>query len=161
MPPLTLATLAAQLAIALHARTRDNGDTFIRLADGSPEWMRDVIRVAHADYGTMLPDDYRYSLIQSLADELADTDDADTVDDLRDRLDAHVYIYTVDLTRWLASAVIRVDYVDAVLKEYGPAADCFSLLQQAQLHEIESTFDQLVTALEEELARQLADAEAE
>jgi hypothetical protein len=50
---------------AFETRKRDNGDKYVALKDGSPEWMTDVCHKAHGD---MLPDDWRYSFISEAVD---------------------------------------------------------------------------------------------
>ncbi len=53
----TIQELARTAYDALETKTRDNGDSFICIRDGSPKWIQEMIHTAHAD---MWPDDYKY-----------------------------------------------------------------------------------------------------
>jgi hypothetical protein len=44
---------------AFETRKRDNGDKYVALKDGSPEWMTDVCHKAHGD-GTYAGDECEY-----------------------------------------------------------------------------------------------------
>lgn len=43
---------------------RSNGETFVKLDDGAPEWLSDAVREAHGDE---FPDDGCYDRLQSIA----------------------------------------------------------------------------------------------
>lgn len=55
----TLQELAGEAARWFETKTRDNGDVFVSLKDGHPEWLQELVWHAH-EAGAMLPDDYRY-----------------------------------------------------------------------------------------------------
>lgn len=134
-----LQSRAEALYHALERRTRDNGNDFYTLKDGSPEWMRDVIHAAHGP--DLMPDDWRYSFINDCAGSLFYEDDPDEIE-----LEADVY--TGRLTDWLASNINRVYYLEEAMTEYRPDSG-FALLQLAQLKEREETMQLLREALEE------------
>lgn len=78
MTTQTIKSLASAMYSAFITDTRANGEEFIRLADGSPEWMTNVI---HAGHGDLLPDDYRYRTIREACGFLADLDEDEDLDD--------------------------------------------------------------------------------
>jgi len=116
----TVQTLAGELYAALVTGTRPDGDRFINLTDGSPEWMVDLCRAAHdTPYGLMLPDDYRYDVIREAAEYITDDDDEDG----HDFADGGVDVYTVDLLAWVGSHGFRRHYVKDACNEYGVDPD--------------------------------------
>ncbi len=146
MTTTTLQTLAQDLSSAFEERERTNGDKFRALKDGSPSWMTEACYAAH---GEMMPDDWRYQLIERCADALAENDDED---DARDSLEPD--IYTHELTSWVGSRADRYGYVDEAMEEQG--ADkwpgLITALQAGQQAETEEVFGLLVQALEAELS---------
>ena len=66
---MTLQELAQSAYDRFELRERDNGDSFVTLADNAPEWLTDLVRDAHGD---MMPDDWRWSAIRSAVDFIAD-----------------------------------------------------------------------------------------
>src|SRR5262245_19134289 len=68
----TFQQLATALSRAFVRKTRDNGESFVSLPDGTPEWMIDLVHEAHGD---MLPDDWRYRFVEMAADNFAESDD--------------------------------------------------------------------------------------
>lgn len=110
----TIHELAGQLHGALGTRTRDDGSTYVCLTDDAPEWAQDVVRDAH---GVMLPDDWRYLMIQHCAEWFSD-EDADP-DDPTECADSFVPAYNSDRLEWLASNTSRSGYVDDAVAELG------------------------------------------
>lgn len=112
------AAMAQEFAAAFETRTRDNGDSFVALKDGSPQWMVDICRAAQ---GEMMPDDYRYGMIRDAAERIAETlgDDIDAdLDDERDAAaDSMVSVYHRERFQWLASNLARQQYCDDVCAE--------------------------------------------
>jgi hypothetical protein len=102
-----LATVAAEMSAAFESRTRTNGESFRCLKDGSPEWMKDV---AHEGHGDMLPDDWRYRMVEAAVDAISESDGNE--DDSGEAADAFIPIYTVDRLNWLASHTSRLSYCD-------------------------------------------------
>ncbi|HLJ95418.1 MAG TPA: hypothetical protein VKU02_19735 [Gemmataceae bacterium] len=144
----TLQTLAEQMSAAFETGTRPaTGETFSKLKADAPQWMTTVCREAHDD-ARLLPDDWRYSFIEQAVDALANHDDAD---DARCSLEPD--IYTADLTAWLHSSNSRVYYLGEAMESYGSFRDGFQLLAAAQILEKEEVFQQVVTALQDQLER--------
>lgn len=56
----TVQQLAAEAYGCFETAERQDGETFWRLKDGSPEWVTDLVLNAHGDF---LPDDWRYACI--------------------------------------------------------------------------------------------------
>lgn len=146
----TVQALAAKLAAAFETRNRDNGAEFVTLRDGAPEWMTEVIHAAHGD---MLPDDWRYAAIKSLAEDISDASDVE--DERHEIVDGNVEIYTSRLTGWLASDIRRINYCDEAAEEYYGGAPSredgglIKLLQIGQYRELDEVFGLMLSALEE------------
>jgi hypothetical protein len=144
---LTIQDLAAEMSRAFEGAVRPtSGEKFRKLKDDAPGWMTTVCRKAHDD-AQMLPDDTRYEFIEQAVDALAEHEDADAA---RDSLEPDAY--TSHLTGWLHSLNSRVYYVGEVMQEYGAFKDGFQLLAAAQMREKLETFDQVLSALQQELA---------
>jgi hypothetical protein len=140
----TIQALAAEMSKAFETAIRPtSGETFRKLKDDAPPWMTTVCRKAHDD-GNILPDDWRYILIEEAVDALAVHDDPD---DARSSLEPD--IYTSDLTAWLDSRNSRVEYLSEALTEYGSFRHGFQLLAAAQMIEKEEVFQQVLDALAE------------
>lgn len=137
----TLQQLASQLFDAFEIRTRDNGDQFVALRDGSPEWMREACHAAHGD---MLPDDWRYAAIRDAAAALAGGADPD---DGHEFADNAVEPYNADRIRWLASHLFRVDYCDEAAEEYGGEGGMIDRIGWGQYREASEVWALLVEAL--------------
>lgn len=137
----TLQQLASQLFDAMETKTRDNGDSFVKLAEGSPEWMTEAVHAAHGD---MLPDDWRYRKIMEAAEALASGDDPD---DGGEWADNAVDVYDADRLRWLASHSSRVDYCDEAAEEYGGEGGMIDRMGWGQYREASEVWALLVEAL--------------
>lgn len=144
---VTLYELVTQLSEALEQDERDNGETFVRLAEGSPQWMTDVIHEAHGD---KLPDDTTYRFIQRVADHLVDDleEDGDEEDATEALRTIEPDVYTSDLTAWLHARNDHVFYLSEASSEFGPM-DGFQLLSVAQQMHIQEVGDALIRALVE------------
>lgn len=128
----------------------DGGETFVRLREGSPAWMTDVVRAAH-DGGEMLPDDWRYAAIRSALDCIAESDDAE--DAAHEWADSEIDVYTSSRLEWLGSHSARLGYCDEARRE-GIAGE--SLLDQigaGQYTEAREVFEQTLAALKVEAER--------
>lgn len=116
-----LATLAAAFAsswVELERSTED--DPAWTLADDAPEWMKEIVRKAHADF---FPDDWRYRFIRSVSLEIAEVLEYEPTADLDDarheRIDSLIPIYNMERVNWLASSLHRGGYVDDALENMG------------------------------------------
>jgi len=139
------AQLAQELFDAIEPATRSNTDEkYLRLKDGSPEWMKSAIRYAHDD-AQMLPDDLRYEYINDAAEMLAQCEDEDAVNDLEFEAD----ICHHELFAWLASHGTRYSYVDEEVEENGHSSDgLIGDLQAGQVREKQEVLQQLFHALQ-------------
>lgn len=144
MPDIPSNTQAPTQAFAAAFETakRDDGTSFVRLKDGSPDWMTDVCREAH---GGMLPDDMRYKMIREVVDIMTETEDED---EQREALDGLVDVSYYNLAQWLASGTSRFGYCDEAAEEFGPPKSTDQLLQWGQLREYEEILSQLRSALD-------------
>lgn len=133
---------AQALYDALETKTRDNGDKFVSLKDGSPEWMTQVIREIHGD---KLPDDTTYEFIERCARAIEDVDAGEMQDAISE---IEPDCYTNDLTGWLHARADHVYYLTQALEDYGPFDDGFKLLATAQKMHIDEIGSALIAALE-------------
>ena len=96
----TLHKLATELSQAFEHKTRSNGDDYVCLKNGSPQWMQDAIHEAHEN---LLPNDAIYSLCERVADCFADADEESGEEELREALDEiEIPPYTKDRMVWFA-----------------------------------------------------------
>jgi hypothetical protein len=110
-----LAKIAAQ---SFEVATRDNGDEFVRITDGSPGWITELVHAAHGD---MLPDDYRYRWAADACEFLAEAADPD--DAAHEFIDSCVDVYTGGRIAWLASNLNRANYCDEAVETYAIGAE--------------------------------------
>jgi hypothetical protein len=148
-----LITVATEMAAAFETRTRDNGDTFRCLKDDAPEWMTDV---CHAGHGDMMPDDWRYRMIEAACDAIAEG-----ADDSHEAADSFVPIYNGDRLEWLASNLTRTGYCDDAANEGLVAADATILDRIAAgiYAEFQEAFAAVLEALEGEAETRDDDSE--
>lgn len=112
----TFIELAAQMAASFETKSRDNGESFVVLKDGAPEWMAEACQAAHGD---MFPDDWRYRFISEFVDYVADCGDGFDPDDGMADFADNVPVYNHEQIAWLGSHGARIDYVNAAIDEYG------------------------------------------
>jgi hypothetical protein len=145
--------LASQLSEALERKSRTNGDEFVCLKDGSPQWMTDVVRSVHGD---KLPDDAVHAFISRCADALAESDDEDASGAI---YQIEPDAYTHNLTAWLHARADHVYYLSEVLEESTPT-DGFQLLAMAQQRQIVEVGQALIAGLQEHLDTLTDESEA-
>ena len=153
MASIKALNLAAELSASLERRTRNNGDKFVCLKDGSPEWVTDVIHTAHGD---SLPNDTIYSMIEKNADALTNVEESDA-DEAWDAIaEIEAPIYNAELTGWLAESLDHIDYVDQAIEEYGDmgSGGIVSLLAMGWKKQQEEVGGLLLEALEAEAEKQ-------
>lgn len=119
-----------QFSEAFERRQRDNGETFVCLADNKKDWMQNAVFAAH-DAGNIGPNDSTYEMIEKIIDHLANAEpkDADEAYDALREIESD--IYTHDLLNWLSSSVYNVEYLETAVVEYG-AVEGFNILSLAQ-----------------------------
>lgn len=76
---------------------RDDGKSFVKLADDAPEWLEDAVRDAH--HGTF-PDDWIYAECKAAYDAFQEND-GERPDDY-EHADGRVDIYTKERYQWAA-----------------------------------------------------------
>ena len=127
---------------------RDNEDDssqYVRVREGSPEWVTDLVRTAHGD---MFPDDFRYQCVWSACECIADADDPE--DAAHEWADAFVNVYTSDLLTWLASHLSRVGYCDDAIRDeqWNIDSGIVGLISAGQYNEAREVYDSVLQYLE-------------
>lgn len=138
---MTILSLAKELYDNLETAQRANGEDFLRLKEGHPQWAQDVIRIAHGD---LMPDDWRYKFVEDACQAIIEHED--DRDSAHDSLEPDVY-YS-ELFQWLASNLSRIQYCNDALELYGEVKDITKPIMSGQLHEKQETFNLLYDALE-------------
>ena len=144
---ITIHSLAAEMASWFESRTRDNGDKFLSLRNGHPEWMQQICFDAHKSptIGTIMPDDIRYEMINECLDVIADCTDADELEDRK--YDLNASDNNNDLLQWLASHNCRANFCDAYRHEMGESCtDIMGQIRNGCLYEVQEVFGLLIDA---------------
>ena len=154
---VTVQSLAQEMRSAFETRKRDNGEEYVVLKDGRPDWMQDVCHAAHEDPTLwqkagpgaslgMLPDDWRYRFIEDAVDALAECME----EEMREA-DLHLreYVYTHELTGWLHSRNDRYGYCDEAFEEHTTGLDMLALITYGMQAEQREVFDLVLVALEQ------------
>lgn len=142
---MAIRNFAQSMYDAFETKTRDSGETFVSLKDGSPEWMTEIVHSAHGD---MMPDDFRYRITKAACGFIADRSDDTDLDDVSYEFSDDVDVYNASLLEWVSSNMTRAAYVDEALEEYGTKS-LWSALQQGQASERREIFDTVLAALRE------------
>lgn len=114
-----LAKLVAQcFDYATRGNTGNYEDRFVRITEGSPVWVREMVREAHGD---MLPDDWKYACVSAACEWIHDTLEAggDAEDARGEFAESQVDVYNGQRLAWLASHSERVSYTDWAVEEFG------------------------------------------
>src|SRR5574343_589767 len=140
---MNVQTVAKQILDNMEYRTRENGDRFYCLKDGT-EWQTDIIRAAHLD---RMPTDDIYSRIHEILEVIANADEDADEESVRDLLyEIESDVYTADLTKWLASNINNIYYLNEALEETD-TNDGFQLLAVAQSKYIQEIGNELLSAI--------------
>ena len=140
--------LAGMLYDAMDVSERPSGEKFVRVKDGSPDWMDEVVRAAHGY--DIFPDDWRYAEIKDAASAIHDRDgDAESAAD-----EVEADAYNMDRVRWLASHLERAAICDEAAKELGfqydgDEGDVMALIGLGQYYERRGIVQRLAEALVE------------
>lgn len=125
---------------------------FVRMKDGRPEWLFELVHEAHGDF---LPDDWRYKTISEALEWIADGNDPGDAGSFAD--DA-VDVYTGARFAWLASNLNRAGYVDEAVQELGDGAypkggivEAIGWGQYTEAAEVFGTVERLLEARVDEL----------
>lgn len=135
-----------------HAKPNEYGDDhYYKLKIGSPEWMRDAIRVAHRTYD-LFPDDWLYDNIHSIVGDMTDTDPDDWEDRSGEWADGCVDVYNADRARWLAASLNHAGIVDEAVEELGASDQgIHGNIGIGQYHLLCAVISVLILAIEEQV----------
>ena len=125
---------------------RDGVQVYVTDKDATTLDIQAMCRDAH---GGLFPDDRRYSFIVEALNRITEYDD---LDEAADEIEADIYY--ADRLAWLASHVLRAEYVDEAAREYGSNPTGFDTIEAiglGQYAERREVFD-LVRAWIEERA---------
>jgi hypothetical protein len=131
------------LAAAFELRHRADGSPFYVLADGSPEWMLDAVREAHAG---KLPNDWSYRLAAYIAQAAAGYDAPEDYDS--EIADGVVPVCTSELIEWMASHADRRELADEAISDGAGSID--AACRQGCYDEAMAVFWALARAVEAE-----------
>lgn len=131
-------------------RTPDEaGVVVIALKDGSPEWMRKLVKAVHGD---MMPDDYVYKWIEEAALKIAEIGDDADFDEAASEFANDTEVYNAKLLHWVGSHINRPGYVEEAVEQFGPPEpfQFFNLLITGQSVEREKIFHAVVEELQQQ-----------
>ena len=119
--------LAGEALSYFEYRTRPGGSKYWAVEEGAPEWVKNLVRVAH-DEGEILPEDFRYLFAVESLEALAENpEEPETI--------LAPDVYTSELLAWLnAYPSYRINIVDAAVSEFGWNG-LFEALQAGQFKE--------------------------
>ena len=121
--------LAGEALSYFEYRERLDGTGYWALEDDAPEWVRNLVWVAHAK-GVLLPEDFRYLFIVEALEAIAENPE-----EPGSLLEPDVY--TSELIKWLdASPSYRMVLVNEAVDQFGWSS-LFDALQAGQLLEKE------------------------
>ena len=146
---VTVQALAREAYEAFESLARDGtpDERLYRLKDGAPEWLGELVRVAHGEF---FPDDWRYEAIMDACCWISEV--GDPYDDERGEFaDSHVDVYNGALLEWLSSSGYRVGYCEEAVTEFGIEADAgiYRRIALGQYAELEEVYGLVLGALEE------------
>lgn len=126
-------------------RKRDNGEDFVSLADGRPDWLQDAVREAHGD---MLPDDRIYRLCSEACEAIGDWAGEE---DGNIWAESQVNAYTADRLRWALSHLDRLALAEEEYEATGYPSDgtvsVCDILATGQAAEASRVFEAMWNAL--------------
>lgn len=141
---LTVQELASMYVKYFETAKRGNQEEFIRLKEGAPSELKDLIRDAHEG---MLPDDETYRFIHDAMLIIADIEDTD---EPHEQIDSDVDVYNSDLLAWVSSNLARAEYVDDAVKDFGYPEEggLFKALMMGQYKEREEVYYSVLKGLQ-------------
>jgi hypothetical protein len=142
---------AFDLAHAFELKTREDGSTYYTIRDGSPDWMIEAVMAAHDEE---LPNDWRYSVCNFLAQNLAEYDSAEEAyEHVGELAESQSTVYTSELLSWYAERPSRLDYADQAEENMGyghdPGAITGDRLHLGHYYAIQQMAELLISACEE------------
>lgn len=157
----TLTRLASEAGGQFVGKLRADGANYVKLTDGAPGWVGDLVYRAHAgDPAPMLPDDWRYAWALEALDMIAEELDPETagvdaeVEDMVDGFADRVADYTSELLAWLDSHSARSGYCDQAREEgyVEPEASIIDRIRAGQYLERREVFVLVLDALRKRAA---------
>jgi len=139
-------------------KTRDNGENFYCLKDGSPQILTDLIYTAHS-HGEFLPDDFIYSQVHFSLSHISDMEEDSDREEWY--YDIEPDCYNHDLLKWVSSNLNRMAEVDEVIEECQGQKDLTlsDFLMRAQQREKEQIFLSVLESLTEIIEEEIEKAE--
>ena len=127
---------------------RENGEEYVRITKGSPDWVSEMVYEAH---GEMFPDDWKYACISAACEWIAGSEDP--WDEVSEFADAYVDVYTSDRIAWLASHLFRPGYCTEAAEEFGTEShDVIELIGLGQYYEANEVYSIVLGFLERQAA---------
>jgi hypothetical protein len=125
-----------QFADAFEARFRSNGEKFVTLRDDAPAWATDIAYAAHD--GSWLCD-WRMWKLSILADDMAREEALGAEFEVFEWADNAADIYNAELTKWLASSLRNVEYVEDARNEldFDNTSDILGMIRVGQVYALE------------------------
>lgn len=128
-------------------RTEDDSSEYVRVREGSPQWVVDMVREAHGD---MFPDDFKYRCVWGAVECIAEADDPE--DAAHEWAEAFIDVYTSNLLTWAASHLARVGYCDSAMEERDniwPDGGFAEVLAMGQYDEAREVYDACLRFMEQ------------
>ena len=135
--------LAGEALSYFEYRTRPDGSEYWAVEEGAPEWVKNLVRVAH-DEGEILPEDFRYLFVVESLEALAENpEEPETI--------LEPDVYTSELLAWLnAYPSYRINIVDEAVSEFGWNG-LFEALQAGQFKEKQEVLALVQACLEKRI----------
>lgn len=138
---------------AFEIRINKEGEEYWCLKARQKNKYSDLLRDIHST--EMLPDDYRYSMISKISDELVHNlpwQDIGTIEEFTEKaeelrhecVDGLVDIGAETLLLWAASHSHRVQMIDEASKIYGRPDNLVRQLRVGQYHEIDAIYSRFI-----------------
>jgi hypothetical protein len=141
---------AALLSSSFEERTREDGSSYWALQAGSPDWLRETVRLAHEGE---LPNDSRYELVRYAAVALSDgsfSDENEAREALYELALDLVPSYTNELLQWFAAHPSRLSDCDAAAEDGRLSRiSSYELLTEGYRLAAENALSVLISEIEE------------
>lgn len=137
----------------IHKPTSEDGENrIVILNDNAPQEIKDSVYKVH---GERFPSDFVFSSYARILDKMSEYDMNKTdalCDHQSEIVDSLVSIYTSELTKWLASDIYNVFYLDEVVEDGtidsgGDSVGGIALLQMAQYKAIDEVYNEVMNML--------------
>lgn len=146
-------TVANEFNNAITSDTRDDGETFYKIKDDAPEWLKgsDVSMAIHRAIDDRFPDDWVYEQMYFLAEHISDCDEADEArDKVSEWADSLVDVYNAARLKWLAMHLNNALLCDEAEEELGGGGDMFERIGAGQNLALDRIAHAMIEAIDEE-----------